>query len=131
MLDDHKALMFKDENMTVYPVVLKSTLDSDGECMSYLCLPTQGQRPFLPKKAKQIKGLNPKDHYKLLTQGHSVTLGDGRVVTPDDVCGEAPPSQCLAFIFMPNERFMSSFLAQLGSSALTKVNSSQIDSSLH
>jgi hypothetical protein len=82
--------VFKDEKLTVYPVKLSS---SNGEdCFSFLCIPKQGQRTFLPQKAKAIKGLVPKLHYKQLTDGFTVTLEDSRVVTPDDVCAPPTPS---------------------------------------
>ena len=50
-----------------------------------------GTRTFLPKKTKEIKGLVPKLHYKLLTDGATVTLEDGTQVTPDDVCAPLNP----------------------------------------
>jgi ribonuclease Z len=63
----------------------------------------------LPKKAKAIKGLVPKLHYKLLTDGQSVTLEDGTVVTPEMVCDPPQPAQCFAFIFMPDDSFLQNF----------------------
>ena len=40
----------------------------------------------MPKKAKDIVGLVPKLHYSKLTDGISVTLENGRVVLPEEVC---------------------------------------------
>ena len=44
----------------------------------------------MPKKAKEIPGLVPKLHYSKLTDGIFVTLENGRVVLPEEVC--EPPS---------------------------------------
>ncbi len=45
----------------------------------------------MPKKAKDIVGLVPKLHYSKLTDGISVTLENGRVVFPEEVCEPPPP----------------------------------------
>ena len=83
---DDQNLMFEDKNMKVFPIPFSS---KNKDVYSFLCVPPQGNREFLPKKAKEIKGLVPKEHYKLLTDGQSVTLKDGTVVTPEMVT--APP----------------------------------------
>ena len=86
-----------------------SDSDSKEECFSYICVPKQGARPFLPQKAKAIKGLKPTS-YKFLTSGENITLENGTVVTPDDVCGPSPPAQCVAFVFMPDHSYLAPFL---------------------
>lgn len=73
---------------------------------SYLCVPAPPNREFLPKAAKSIKGLVPKEHYKLLTDGKSVTLADGSVVTPEMVTAPPKPAQCLAFVFFPEAGYL-------------------------
>ena len=62
----HGRMCFKDEKLIVYPVEIKGERKS---IFSYLCIPTQARGSFNPKKAKAIKGLVPKLHYKLLTDG--------------------------------------------------------------
>jgi hypothetical protein len=60
-------LIFKDDKITVYPI---GFINNEGkECFSYICEPPQSNRTFLPQKAKMIKGLEPKSHYKLLAAG--------------------------------------------------------------
>ena len=84
------GVMFKDDNLSVYPIEVRN---KDGKvCYSYVCEPKQGNRKFLPKKAKEIQGLVPRDHYRLLTAGESVTLEDGRVITPEMVCEPPAPA---------------------------------------
>jgi ribonuclease Z len=46
------------------------------------------RRPFLPERAEKLK-IPPGPIRRNLVEGHSVTLPDGRVVTPDDILG--PP----------------------------------------
>ena len=89
-LDDQNHLVFKDKNMSIYPVENKNV--KGWKCYSYICDPMQFRGQFQQKKAKLIKGLIPKLHYKLLTDGHSVTLEDGTVVTPDQVVDPPMPS---------------------------------------
>ena len=105
--------------------------ESTEECFSFLCLPQQGNRPFLPAKAKAIKGLIPKIHYKLLTNGETVTLDDGTQVTPNDVCGPPTPAQCVAFIFMPDSSYMNSFLDNFEASPFNYYSLGNINPELH
>lgn len=129
LFNDHNTLAFRDGNLTVFPI--KFTNPSSRECFSFLCVPKQGPRTFLPQKAKQIKGLVPKLHYKLLTDGQSVTLEDGRVVTPDDVCADPTPSQCVAFIFLPDSSFLDSLLTSFEQSSFGMVQQDKINKELH
>ena len=99
--------MFKDDKITVYPIEILN--DQGKSCFSYICQPVQGNRTFLPKKAKAIKGLLPNRHYKLLTDGQSVTLEDGSIVTPEMVCEPPLPAQCFAFIFLPDISYLKNF----------------------
>ena len=106
--EDGQNLVFQDKNMKVYPVPFSN---KNKDVYSFLCVPPQGNREFLPKKAKDIKGLVPKEHFKLLTDGHSVTLKDGTIVTPEMATAPPKPAQCFGFIFLPDVEFLESFLA--------------------
>ena len=83
-------LVFKDDNVHIYPIDVQN--DKGGSCFSYICQPKIGKRTFDPKKAKEIKGLEPAKHFKLLTLGQNVTLEDGTIVASDQVCKPADPS---------------------------------------
>lgn len=127
--DSQNQLVFKDEKVTVYPIEFTN---SQGEsCFSYLCIPNQGDRKFLPQKAKNFKGLVPKLHFKDLVNGITVTLEDGTQVTPEDVCDPPVPSQCFAFVFLPDSSFLEGFEQNLESSFLENFSASKIDSDIH
>ncbi len=55
------------------------------------------KRPFLVDKAEAL-GVPPGPERRLLVEGQSVTLANGRVVHPDDVLGPPRPGARLAFI---------------------------------
>ena len=57
-----------------------------------------------------MPGLVPKLHYKKLTDGEQVILDDGRIVNPSDVCDDPAPSQCFAFIFLPDVSYLQNVL---------------------
>lgn len=101
--------------MKVWPIELNN---GSRSLYSYLCQPNQGRGSFLPKKAKEIKGLVPKLHYKQLTEGQSVTLEDGTVVQPNQVCEEPAPSQCFLFVFIDDESFKESMVNSLPTTIL-------------
>ena len=93
--------------MQVWPIEVRN---AEGRvCYSYVCQPNQSRGAFNPKKAKDIKGLVPKLHFKALTDGQSVTLEDGTVVDPGQVCEPPAPAQCFAFIFMEDESYLDGF----------------------
>lgn len=56
-----------------------------------------GRRPFLNEKAEAL-GIPPGPIRKKLVDGESVTLPDGKVITPDDVLGEFKPGTRLVVI---------------------------------
>ena len=105
---------------------MKFTRDNQ-ECISYLCIPSLGNRTFLPQKAKAIKGLVPSKHYKLLTDGQTVTLDDGTQVTSEMVCAPPAPRQCFAFMFMPDAGYLPSFLETFNDSPFAKLFEANID----
>lgn len=113
MLFKHEAkdrvhLVFRDDKMQVWPIEVRN---AEGRvCYSYVCQPNQARGAFQPKKAKAIKGLVPKLHYKALTDGQSVTLEDGTIVEPSQVCEDPAPSQCFAFIFMEDSSYVDGFM---------------------
>lgn len=55
------------------------------DCLGYL-FEEKSRRPFLPEKATEL-GVPFGPERRLLVQGESITLGDGRIVRPDDVLG--------------------------------------------
>jgi hypothetical protein len=84
----------------------------------------------LPKQAKAIKGLVPSLHYKLLTNGQSVTLQDGSIVTPEMVCENPLPSQCFAFIFLPDVSYLKHFCDNFENTMFKTFSLDQINSNL-
>ena len=66
------------------------------DCYGYHFIETP-KRPFLAEKAEAL-GVPPGPERRLLVQGESITLPDGRVVHPDDVLGPPQPGARLAFI---------------------------------
>lgn len=72
---------FSDEFVTITPIELTSDSPSEKSCYSYIGVPVQDRGKFLPNKAKALK-CTPNAHYKLLTDGNSVTLEDGTIVHP-------------------------------------------------
>ena len=64
----------------------------------------------MPQAATKL-GCKPKEHFKVLTAGESVTLEDGTVVTPDMVT-EKPLSTCACeLVFMPDDSYVQSFVS--------------------
>jgi ribonuclease Z len=57
----------------------------------------KAHRPFLVDKAEAL-GVPAGPERKMLVNGESVTLADGRVIAPDDVLGEPVPGAKLAFV---------------------------------
>jgi len=55
------------------------------------------RRPFLVEKAEAL-GVPAGPERKTLVNGRAVTLGDGRVVNPDDVLGDPVPGAKLVFV---------------------------------
>ncbi len=57
----------------------------------------KARRPFLVEKAEAL-GVPPGPERKLLVNGETITLPDGRVIDPDDVLGESVPGARLVFV---------------------------------
>jgi len=57
----------------------------------------KSRRPFLAEKAEAL-GVPAGPERKLLVQGRSITLADGRIVRPDDVLGQWQPGAKLVFV---------------------------------
>ena len=57
----------------------------------------KSRRPFLVDKAEAL-GVPAGPERKRLVQGQAITLGDGRVIHPDDVLGEWQPGAKLVFV---------------------------------
>jgi hypothetical protein len=98
---------FSDNLLTVVPVKLSSTDESDLGCYSFICIPKQAKGKFLPKKAVEL-GCNPRIHFKILAEGNSVTLEDGSIVHPFQVLEDQLPSQAFVLMFLPSEEHMES-----------------------
>jgi ribonuclease Z len=57
----------------------------------------KARRPFLVEKAEAV-GVPPGPERRVLVDGGSLTLADGRVVEPDDVLGDPIPGAKLVFV---------------------------------
>jgi len=65
-------------------------------CFGFL-FEEEGHRPFLVKEAEQL-GVPAGPERKLLVQGQSITLSDGRVINPEQVLGPLIPGVKLAWV---------------------------------
>lgn len=61
------VICYQDELLKVYPLPAYSD-STKLTCYSYLTVPATAPGKFNPKKATQL-GCNPKQHFKLLTDG--------------------------------------------------------------
>jgi ribonuclease Z len=64
------------------------------DCLGYL-FEEKSRRPFLPEKATEL-GITPGPLFGKLASGSSITLEDGRSITPEMVMGELRPGTRLA-----------------------------------
>lgn len=69
-----------DFSVTAFPVSHRGP-----DCLGYL-FEEKARRPFLPEKATEL-GVPFGPERRLLVEGQSITLADGRVVGPEDVLG--------------------------------------------
>jgi ribonuclease Z len=69
-----------DFSVTAFPVTHRGP-----DCLGYL-FEEKARRPFLPDKATEL-GVPFGPERRLLVEGQSITLADGRIVTPEDVLG--------------------------------------------
>ena len=67
-----------------------------ADCLGYL-FEEKTRRPFLPEKAEALQ-IPPGPWRRDLVNGQSVTLTDGRIVTPDDVLGPERPGVRLVHV---------------------------------
>lgn len=74
--------VFEAENFTVtaFPVTHRGP-----DCLGYL-FEEKARRPFLNERATQL-GVPFGPERRLLVEGNSITLADGRLITPEDVLG--------------------------------------------
>ncbi|MFQ5613779.1 MAG: ribonuclease Z [Anaerolineae bacterium] len=77
--------------LTAFPVKHRET-----ECFGFT-FEEKARRPFLAEKAEAL-GIPAGPERKRLVAGQAVTLGDGRVVQPDQVLGQPVPGAKLVFI---------------------------------
>lgn len=71
----------RDFTITAFPVQHRGT-----DCFGF-AFQEKSHRPFLPERAESL-GVPAGPIRRQLVAGHSVTLPDGRVITPDEVLGE-------------------------------------------
>ncbi len=76
--------VFEAENFTVtaFPVTHRGP-----DCLGYL-FEEKARRPFLNERATEL-GVPFGPERRLLVEGHSITLADGRLITPEDVLGRS------------------------------------------
>lgn len=79
--------------------------------MSYIVQGYPQRGKFDPKKAMALKV--PKGpSYSRLTAGHSVTLEDGTVVTPDMVLGPNKPGRGIAVVDLPSNDYVENLISR-------------------
>ena len=106
-----------------------SASDGTKTYFSFLGIPALGTGKFLPQKATKL-GCKPKEHFKTLVDGNSVTLPDGTVVHPSMVTEEPEPVAAFCTVFLPSASFVPSFL-QRNLSLFTSVIREQISVVYH
>lgn len=86
LLDVKPGTLLEDENfrLSAFPVEHRGA-DSFGYCFE-----EKARRPFLSEKAEAL-GVPRGPQRRDLVMGKSVTLTDGRVISPDDVLGDVIP----------------------------------------
>ena len=72
-------------------------------------MPQRARGKFLPQAATKL-GCKPKEHFKLLTDGLTVILENGTVVTPEQVSDKQVAANACELIFLPHESFVDSFV---------------------
>lgn len=80
-----------DFSVTAFPVFHRGP-----DCLGYL-FEQKSRRPFLVEKAEEL-GVPPGPERRRLVEGESVTLADGRRVTPDEVLGPLQRGTRLAVV---------------------------------
>ena len=56
-------------------------------------------------------GVKPGTNFRLLTEGTSVTLDNGTIITPDQVLDLPSPSESFIINFIPDESFVESVVS--------------------
>lgn len=77
--------------ITAFPVTHRGP-----DCLGY-CFETRARRPFLPEKADML-GVPFGPQRRELVNGQTITLPDGRRITPDDVLGALQPGVKLVMV---------------------------------
>lgn len=86
LIEINPGVIFKDEkfSLTAFPVSHRGP-----DCYGFI-FEEKAHRPFLAKKAEAL-GVPFGPERAQLVRGETITLGDGRVIRPDDVLGPANP----------------------------------------
>lgn len=90
-IEPGKLFEWQDFSVSAFPVYHRGP-----DCFGYL-FEEKARRPFLPEKA-EVLGVPPGPWRRDLVNGQSVTLPDGRQVTPDQVLGEERPGVRLVHV---------------------------------
>jgi len=109
-IDEMQRVAYRDDNVTIFPVRAQSNDDPSKLILSYVCVPAQTRGKFLPQIATKL-GCNPKQHFRVLTEGKPVVLDDGKVVTPDMVTEKPLQTNACELVFLPDESYVESFIA--------------------
>ena len=83
-IDELQRVAYRDTNAIIVPLRAVSEDSSKPDVFSFVVIPAQTRGKFLPQIAAKL-GCKPKEHYKTLIDGNSVTLPDGTVVMPEQV----------------------------------------------
>lgn len=102
-----------------WPAALVTELPSadnlpSAVAMSYFVKGRPQRGMFMPKKAKEL-GVPMGPMYGQLANGRSVTLGDGRVIKPDDVLDATLPGPGMAVLDVPDVHYLPDLLQKLTS----------------
>ena len=79
--------------------------------MSYLVRTHQQRGKFLPKKAREL-GVIPGDNYRKLAEGETITLGNGTVVSPEQVLEPPRPGSGFLIAEIPSVEYLDNFLSR-------------------
>ncbi|KAI9829945.1 MAG: hypothetical protein M1819_005917 [Sarea resinae] len=80
------------------------------QAVSYIIRNHYQRGKFLPQKAKELKVEIPQ--YRVLAAGKSVTLSDGKVVTPEMVLEEGKPGSGFAVVELPSIEYVASLIGR-------------------
>lgn len=104
------CVAYSDAFVTIYQVKALSSNPGDTPIYSYIGIPKLQAAKLNVNEVIRL-GCNPRLHSKPLKEGKCVTLADGKVITPDQVLSKQEPSEAFLIVFLPDESYIDSFIA--------------------